>query len=107
VLPCASDQLNRYHKNGEVSSVSQTSPYGIFTAGIWYEWASTNRYLYPTNPFTRAFGSLPSYREYLCLGDSIDGRLNDRYRFFDWPRRNRATCRAQGLSLLSSFARGF
>jgi hypothetical protein len=87
VLPCASDQLNRYHKYGEVSSVSQTSPYGIFTAGIWYEWASTNRYLYPTNPFTRAFGSLPSYREYLCLGDSIDGRLNDRYRFFDWPRR--------------------
>jgi iron complex outermembrane recepter protein len=64
ILPCASDQLNGYHKYGEVSSVSQTSPYGVFTAGIWYEWASTNRYLYPTNPFTRAFGSLPSYREY-------------------------------------------
>jgi iron complex outermembrane receptor protein len=64
ILPCASDQLNGYHKYGEVSSISQTSAYGVFTTGIWYEWASTNRYLYPTNPFTRAFGSLPSYREY-------------------------------------------
>jgi iron complex outermembrane receptor protein len=64
VLPCASDQLNGYHKYGEVSSVSQTSRYGVFRAGLWYEFASTHRYLYPTNPYTRAFGSLPSYREY-------------------------------------------
>jgi iron complex outermembrane recepter protein len=63
ILPCASDQVNGYHKYAEVSSVSQTSPFGVFTAGIWYEWASTHRYLYPTNPFTRAFGNLPSYRE--------------------------------------------
>jgi iron complex outermembrane receptor protein len=64
VLPCASDQLNGYHKFGEVSTISQTSHYGIFRTGMWYEWASTNRYLYPTNPLTRQFGNLPSYREY-------------------------------------------
>jgi iron complex outermembrane receptor protein len=64
ILPCASDQLNGYHKYGEVSSVSQTSRFGVFRTGMWYEWASTNRYLYPTNPLTRAFGSLPNYREY-------------------------------------------
>jgi iron complex outermembrane receptor protein len=64
ILPCASDQLNGYHKYGEVSSLSQTSRFGVFRTGMWYEWASTNRYLYPTNPLTRAFGNLPSYREY-------------------------------------------
>ena len=64
ILPCASDQLNGYHKFGEVTSISQTSHLGVFTAGLWYEWASTNRYLYPTDPYTRTFGSLPSYREY-------------------------------------------
>jgi iron complex outermembrane receptor protein len=64
ILPCASDQLNGYHKYGEVSSLSQTSRYGVFTTGLWYEFASTNRYLYPTNPYTRTFGRLPSYREY-------------------------------------------
>lgn len=64
ILPCADDQLNGYHKFGEVGSISQTSQYGVFRAGLWYEWASTNRYLYPTNPLTGAFGSLPNYREH-------------------------------------------
>jgi iron complex outermembrane receptor protein len=61
---CTGDQLNGYHKYGEVGSISQTSRFGVFNAGLWYEWASTNRYLYPTNPFTRGFASLPNYREY-------------------------------------------
>ena len=64
ILPCASDQLNGYHKYGEVATMSQVSRVGTFRAGLWYEWASTNRYLYPTNPLNRQFGSLPSYREY-------------------------------------------
>jgi iron complex outermembrane receptor protein len=64
ILPCASDQLNGYHKFGEVTSISQASHLGVFTTGLWYEWASTNRYLYPTDPYTRTFGALPSYREY-------------------------------------------
>ena len=63
ILPCASDQLNRYHKYGEVATVSQTSRLGVFRAGMWYEWATTVRYLYPTNPLNRSFGSLPSYHE--------------------------------------------
>jgi iron complex outermembrane receptor protein len=64
ILPCASDQLNGYHKFGEVSTLSQTSRYGIFRTGLWYEWATTNRYLYPTNPITGAFGAIPSYHEH-------------------------------------------
>ena len=64
VLPCSSDQLNGYHKYGEVSSISQTSRLGVFRTGLWYEWASTHRYLYPTDPYNRAFQTLPSYREY-------------------------------------------
>lgn len=68
VLPCADDQLNGYHKYGEVGSVSQASRFGVFESGLWYEWASTNRYLFPTNPLTGAFGSLPNYREYFTTG---------------------------------------
>lgn len=68
VLPCASDQLNGYHKIGEVGTISQASRYGIFSAGLWHERAVTNRYLYPTNPYTRQFGSLPAYHEYFTTG---------------------------------------
>jgi iron complex outermembrane receptor protein len=64
ILPCTADQLNDYHKYGEVATLSQTSRYGVFRAGMWYEWANTVRYSYPTNPFTGQFGSLPNYHEY-------------------------------------------
>ena len=64
ILPCTANQLNDYHKYGEVATVSQTSRYGVFKAGLWYEWANTVRWGYPTNPFTGQFGSLPNYHEY-------------------------------------------
>ncbi len=64
ILPCASDQLNDYNKYGEVATISQVSRFGTFRAGMWYEWAATVRYLYPTNPLTRTFGVLPSYHEH-------------------------------------------
>jgi len=47
---CAVDKLNSYRKYGEVSTISQTSKYGVFRTGLWYEWATTNRYQIPSNP---------------------------------------------------------
>jgi iron complex outermembrane receptor protein len=49
-LPCAVDKYNSYRKYGEVSRISQVSKFGIFNAGMWYEWANTNRHQYPTDP---------------------------------------------------------
>lgn len=61
---CTAAQMNDYHKYGEVGSISQTSRYGVFTAGMWYEWASTWRWGYPTNPYNNQYAPLPTYREY-------------------------------------------
>ena len=51
-LPCAVDKYNSYRKYGETSSLSQVSKFGIFRAGMWYEWARTNRHQYPTDPLS-------------------------------------------------------
>jgi iron complex outermembrane receptor protein len=49
-LPCAVDKYNSYRKYGETSVLSQVSKFGILRAGMWYEWAKTNRHQYPTDP---------------------------------------------------------
>jgi iron complex outermembrane recepter protein len=49
-IPCAVDKYNSYRKYGETSQLSQVSRFGIFRAGIWYEWADTNRHQFPTDP---------------------------------------------------------
>ncbi|WP_263360057.1 TonB-dependent receptor [Acidicapsa ligni] len=49
-IPCAVDKYNSYRKYGETSTVSQTSRFGVFRAGMWYEWADTNRHQFPTDP---------------------------------------------------------
>jgi iron complex outermembrane receptor protein len=49
-LPCAIDKYNSYRKYGETSQLSQVSKFGIFRAGLWYEWADTNRHQFPTDP---------------------------------------------------------
>lgn len=62
-LPCAVDKLNSYRKYGETSTVSQSSKYGVFRTGIWYEWATTNRYQYPSDPLTHTDQALPNFHE--------------------------------------------
>jgi iron complex outermembrane receptor protein len=62
-LPCAVDKLNSYRKYGETSTVSQASKFGIFRTGIWYEWATTNRYQYPSNPLDHIDQTLPNFHE--------------------------------------------
>ena len=49
-LPCAVDKYNSYRKYGETATVSQTAKLGILRAGMWFDWARTNRHQYPSDP---------------------------------------------------------
>ena len=62
-LPCAIDKLNSYRKYGETSTVSQSSKYGIFRTGMWYEWSTSNRYQIPSNPITHFDQAVPNFHE--------------------------------------------
>ncbi len=63
IQPCGTDKLNSYRKYGETSTVSQTSKYGVFRAGMWYEWAGTSRHQIPQNPITGKDDVLPNFNE--------------------------------------------
>lgn len=47
IYACGTDKLNSYRKYGEISSLSRVTHLGIFRTGMWYEWATTNRYQIP------------------------------------------------------------
>lgn len=63
IQPCGTDKLNSYRKYGEVSTISQTSKYGVFRTGLWYEWATTSRHQIPQNPITGQDDVLPNFNE--------------------------------------------
>jgi len=48
--PCGVDKYNSYRKYGETFALCQVSKFGILRAGVWYEWAHTNRHQYPSDP---------------------------------------------------------
>ena len=63
-LPCAVDKYNSYRKYGETATVSQTSKFGILRAGMWFDWARTNRHQYPSDPLNHwADQTLPNFDE--------------------------------------------
>jgi iron complex outermembrane receptor protein len=63
-LPCGVDKYNSYRKFGETSVLSQTSSLGTFRAGLWYEWARTDRHQYPSDPLNKwADQALPNFAE--------------------------------------------
>lgn len=68
-LPCAVDKLNSYRKYGETSTVSQGSKYGIFRAGLWYEWSKSNRYQIPSDPLTGYDQPVPNFHEYYWINN--------------------------------------
>jgi iron complex outermembrane receptor protein len=68
-LPCAVDKLNSYRKYGETSTVSQSSKYGIFRAGLWYEWSKSNRYQIPSDPLTNYDQPVPNFHEYYWINN--------------------------------------
>ncbi len=57
------DKLNSYRKVGDTISVSQTSKWGVFRTGFWYEWANTDRYQTPTDPRTFVDVLTPNFHE--------------------------------------------
>jgi iron complex outermembrane receptor protein len=59
----AVDKLNSYRKYGESFVASQISKFGIFRTGLWYEWATTNRYQIPSDPRNRLDAALPNFHE--------------------------------------------
>jgi iron complex outermembrane recepter protein len=59
--PCAIDKLNSYRKYGETSTISQTSKFGVFRAGVWYEWATSNRFQFPSDPITHTDQACPTF----------------------------------------------
>jgi len=62
--PCGVDKYNSYRKYGETSQISNVSKLGIFRAGMWYEWANTNRHQYPSDPLNNwADQPLPNFAE--------------------------------------------
>jgi iron complex outermembrane receptor protein len=63
ITPCGTDKVNSYRKYGENTMISQASRFGIFRAGLWYEWAATDRYQTPSTPITRTDDALPNFHE--------------------------------------------
>jgi iron complex outermembrane receptor protein len=61
--PCAVDKNNSYRKYGEITSLSNVSKYGVFRAGMWYEWATTDRYQIPSDPISHTDDVLPNFHE--------------------------------------------
>ena len=62
-LPCGIDKLNSYRQYGETSTISQTSQYGVFRTGLWYNWSTTNRFQFPSDPLTNIDQKLPNFHE--------------------------------------------
>jgi len=63
-LPCAIDKYNSYRKYGETAVITQTSNFGVFRGGLWFDWARTNRHQTPSDPLnSRADQALPKFNE--------------------------------------------
>jgi iron complex outermembrane receptor protein len=59
----ATDKLNSYWKVGNNLPASKVTPIGVFRAGLWTEYASTNRYQTPSNPLTWVDAAVPNFHE--------------------------------------------
>jgi iron complex outermembrane receptor protein len=48
----AVNKLNQYNRGGEITTLSAASQYGVFRAGTWYEYTTTQRYQIKSDPRT-------------------------------------------------------
>jgi iron complex outermembrane receptor protein len=62
--PSGVDKLNGYRHAGDTAILSNESKWGVFRAGIWYDWAYTDRYQYPSNILTQLDTPLPNFHEH-------------------------------------------
>ena len=62
--PSGVDKLNGYRHAGDTLTLSNTSRWGIFRTGAWYDWAYTDRYQVPSNIMTWQDTPLPNFHEH-------------------------------------------
>ena len=60
----AVDKLNGYRKAGDITMVSKEFTHSVFRAGLWYEWAYTDRYQIPSDPRNYRNALLPNFHEH-------------------------------------------
>lgn len=60
----AVDKLNGYRKAGDISTISHETAHGVLRAGLWFEWAYTDRYQIPSDPRTYRDAALPNFHEH-------------------------------------------
>ncbi len=60
----AIDKLNGANHVGDIVSLSHQSRWGSFRTGAWYDWSYTDRYQYPSSPFTWADSISPNFHEH-------------------------------------------
>ena len=58
------DKLNGYRHAGDTATLTKESKWGIFRTGVWYDWAYTDRYQYPSNVITWQDTPLPNFHEH-------------------------------------------
>ncbi len=58
--PSGVDKLNGYRHAGDTLILSKESKWGIFRTGVWYDWAYTDRYQFPSNILTQQDTPLPT-----------------------------------------------
>lgn len=59
----ATDKLNSYWKFGNIVPITFASSLGVFRAGLWTEYASSDRYQTPSDPRTWVDAALPNFHE--------------------------------------------
>ncbi|MBZ5603634.1 MAG: TonB-dependent receptor [Acidobacteriia bacterium] len=62
--PTGVDKLNGFRRAGDTAVLSKQTKWGIFRTGIWYEWAYTDRYQYPSNLVTELNTPFPNFHEH-------------------------------------------
>ncbi len=61
---CGVDKYNSYRQYGETSQLSQVSKFGILRTGLFYNWSSSDRHQYPSDPLNNwARQVLPNFSE--------------------------------------------
>jgi iron complex outermembrane receptor protein len=62
--PSGVDKLNGYRHAGDTLVVSKEMKWGVFRTGMWYDWAYTDRYQYPSHPVTQVDTPFPNFHEH-------------------------------------------
>jgi len=62
--PSGVDKLNGYRHAGDEAILTKTIKWGIFRTGMWYDWAYTDRYQYPSNILSRLDTPFPNFHEH-------------------------------------------